>query len=770
VSTAPPPARPKRLAFLPAILLLVLAWFVMTWPWLSGAVTIPWDSKLHFQAQLQFLASSLAEGDSPFWNPFAYAGWPQIADPQSLIFSPYLPLALLGPDPSFRAADAVTLAMLLIAGLAILAFVRDRGFGSASGLLAGIIVVFGGMASARLQHVGQLVSYAAFCLTLWTLGRCIARPSYRWGILAGLSAVLMALKPDQVAFIGAITLAIFVLHELIARRRRGTRLRRALGPLTVGALTGLAAISIPILMTIELLATSSRPAVPFETVVRGSLDPVFLLTALVPDLFGSLGRAVDYVGPGSPLWPARSALNRELGQLYIGAIPMMLLLVQGVGAGRLLDRPIRFFTALFLFLLLYAVGSWTPFFHAVYDHVPGVDLFRRPADATFLMVVFAAIIVSYCAWTLLREGITTRAALIGGGVVAVAFALAALVALQIGPHALWATGIAALVAIAALLAIFFAVQVARHSSWAAVLLLAGGTAVDLAWFNGPNEMNAAPPPAYDVLRTDTADPLARFLKQKAGEGAYADRRDRVEIIGLGGPWQSAAMVHGLENLQAYNPLRIGDYERATGVGQNANDVAQRGFTPLFPSYRSKLADLLGLRWIAVGAPIEQFDQRLKEGELPLVATIGDAKIYENPNALPRAMFVPDYRIADFDRLIADGDWGEFDPRTTVLLDREPPKEVASGSGAPAATSAVTIRIYRNTEVVIDVDAPTRGFLVLNDAWHPWWKAEVDGSPAPILRANVLFRAVAIGPGRHRVRFTFRPMAGLVESLRQRFGG
>ena len=47
-------------------------------------------------------------------------------------------------------------------------------------------------------------------------------------------------------------------------------------------------------------------------------------------------------------------------------------------------------------------------------------------------------------------------------------------------------------------------------------------------------------------------------------------------------------------------------------------------------------------------------------------------------------------------------------------------------------------------VEIDVDATCGGFVVLNDVWHPWWGATLDGEPADILKANVLFRAVRSG--------------------------
>src|SRR5262249_41369289 len=61
------PAPPFGL--LVAIGVFVAACIVLALPWLSGAVTVPWDAKAQFRPQLQFLAKSLADGESPFWTP-----------------------------------------------------------------------------------------------------------------------------------------------------------------------------------------------------------------------------------------------------------------------------------------------------------------------------------------------------------------------------------------------------------------------------------------------------------------------------------------------------------------------------------------------------------------------------------------------------------------------------------------------------------------------------------------------------------------------------
>ena len=90
----------ERFPLVGAFGLYTLAFAALAFPWLSGAVEIPYDAASQFYPQLAFLARSLAAGQSPFWTPNIFAGWPQIADPQSLIFSPlHFIVALLVAKP-----------------------------------------------------------------------------------------------------------------------------------------------------------------------------------------------------------------------------------------------------------------------------------------------------------------------------------------------------------------------------------------------------------------------------------------------------------------------------------------------------------------------------------------------------------------------------------------------------------------------------------------------------------------------------------------------
>jgi uncharacterized membrane protein YfhO len=50
--------------------------------------------------------------------------------------------------------------------------------------------------------------------------------------------------------------------------------------------------------------------------------------------------------------------------------------------------------------------------------------------------------------------------------------------------------------------------------------------------------------------------------------------------------------------------------------------------------------------------------------------------------------------------------------------------------------------------------PEPGILLQREAWYPGWRARVDGSDVPVLRADVLYRAVALGAGEHDVELYF----------------
>ena len=176
--------------------------------------------------------------------------------------------------------------------------------------------------------------------------------------------------------------------------------------------------------------------------------------------------------------------------------------------------------------------------------------------------------------------------------------------------------------------------------------------------------------------------------------------------------------------------------------------------------------MLGLRYIASRVPLHEVDPSLATDPLPLVARTADAFIYENPDALPRVSFASRAETADFGALIRTGRWPSTDG-ATVLLEtpalEEPSRSVGQGP------HTVRILSSSNTAVVVEAVSDTGGYIVLNDIWHPWWHARLGSRAVPVLRANAIFRAVAVPPGTHVVHFEFEPFSGLLEHLRRSLG-
>lgn len=757
-----------------AACLFVGVWLLLSFPWLSGAATIPYDAKALFQAQLQFLANALHSGQSPFWNPSAFVGVPQIADPQSLILSPAILLAYLEKAPSFRQLDAFVLSLLGLGGLAMLKFCQDKGWHPAGGIVAAIAFAFGASAAWRVQHIAQIQSLGFFALTLWLLGRALDRSSVPYGALAGLAAGLMVVEPDQVAFLGCYVLAGYCAsHWLLAPDLR-LALRKSLRPLGCSGLVASSFAALPVLLTYLFLDASNRPEVAFSEAARGSLHPASLLTGVVADLFGAFDPAVVYWGPYSEWWDKNElTLSQNMSQMYLGTLPMLLLLTVGLVRGVLWSREIRFFGIAVAVLLLYALGRYTPAFAVFFNYLPGVSLFRRPVDAVFLIGALLSVAAGYLVHLWLTAALpfaSYRKRALEAGLIVAVLLVAVATAWSVGRTALAMKPLmSALVWIAAtsLLLVTPAAWL-RRSRNLAITAPALILASDLALNNGPNESTALPASTYEVLTPDCRNETIRFLKKHVRHANGSQWRDRVELAGLGFEWQNAALVHGFEGTLGYNPFRLGHVSDATGARDYIAGSDQKTFSPLFPSYTSMMANLLGLRFIVVGVPIEQVDPRLKPGDLELVARTSDAYIYENPRALPRVLFVQDWKQADFDALVDSGNWPPFDPTQTVLLEAAPEgvddEPLVTPANRAAHNSAVRIRHYENTKVVIEVDAARSGFVVLHDVWHPWWTADVDGDDAPILRANILFRAVYVPAGRHTLTFEFKPISSAIAEL------
>src|SRR6185503_10417467 len=132
--------------------------------------------------------------------------------------------------PSFAAVDAYVLGLLGCAGCAVLLLFRDQGWHPAGGIVAALAFSFGASAAWRVQHIGQIQSYALFPVCLWLLARAVKGASPAWGAAAGLCIGLMIVEPNQVALLGGYILAAYVAWSILQDEAPGSALRRLLLP------------------------------------------------------------------------------------------------------------------------------------------------------------------------------------------------------------------------------------------------------------------------------------------------------------------------------------------------------------------------------------------------------------------------------------------------------------------------------------------------------------------------------------------------------------
>ena len=762
--------------------------------WQLAGTVVPWDSKNHFYPMFRFLGDALRHGTIPLWNPYHFGGYPAVADPQSLVFTPSMVLfAALAPNASMAAFDAVIAGHIFLGGVGMLGLARRWRWHPAAGVLAALVFMLGGSASSRLQHTGMIISYSWFPLALWSLGAALDRRSLRLAILAGLFATLMALGRDQVAYLLCITLVATVLRQAVRSDRTLVYLRSRLPVIFCAGATAFACMLVPILLTMQFLHNSNRPGIAYGMALEGSLDPVNLLTLFSPDIFGSLDPVYDYWGPGAATVAGNDWTDRSIDYLFVGTLCVVLIVWQGLAGRRLVERGARSFLVLFVAALIYALGRHSPFFGVIFDWMPGVALYRRPADATFLMNVALAFLSGY----LLHRFVTEGSPVIAGRRVAAWLAPAltsGLVALLAGAgfafarraghfgaslqHLLCSAALASAIGIVLVLC-----RTRRQRSVVASLLVAA-TAGQLVWRNCASPLNAEPAStysAYDGLYPDQVKGLA-VLREALAKDEATGVHPRVEILGLDGSWQNAAMVFKLQDTAGYNPLRIAAYERATGVAESANDLNLRGFPDTFRGYNSRLASLLGLDYLVLDRPISDLPRQVPRARATLLFAGTRFYVYRlDGTAAPRVYLATHVVPVDSDAEIEAGTMPAFTLGSEALIDSDDvallrSKTLAEGTLSeetpPAgdgavnaveepraiADSSAVLASYGDNQVSVSVDAARAGVLVLHDIAYPGWTATVDGHPAPVLRVNLLFRGVEVGQGRHTVTFAFHPLS------------
>jgi hypothetical protein len=666
----------------------------------------------------------IAHGHWPVWTAKICSGFPLgvgPADPLGLVlFSAFRPAPAL---------DVFVIVLLLVAAHGAYGLARRFGADPIGAVLAGLAFAGSGYIACQLRHLSITETVVWLPVGLILIDRAIAadRPARRLLEIAGVGIVyanqVLAGFP-QSAYICGLAYGAFAVFRVVLERRRLGSVRSGatvLGAIVVALALGAIAGAVVLLPLSELGSVSDRAtSLGYKWATYISYWPPNVLTFLFPYINGDFGNAT-YIGP--PLFWEDYA--------YVGAAPFLLALYAAFHARR---RPlVQYAAGMTVAAFLLAVGRRTPIFHLAYSLLPGMNLFRNPTR--FLVVVDLGIaILGGIGLTWLRAHLE-----------------------RVWPHNPRAPQAIA-VAVCALTAIDLCIHQPRQDPMVPAA-----------------EWLAPPSTATAILNASTAPrsftPRHRDLHRQAELAAHGwadvrpfyDIRDLIEPNTGGGYWDIPSADCYVGIAPSWYVDVWSDHSRESAlVTPLANPDGDRRALVTAPAFANVMRTY-GVTHVVSPLPAN-------DPSLTLLARAPHAYAYTVAGSA-RARFVASARrVANEAEAAARLVDPSFDPSREVLLMDAPADVIARDpSTSQDQPSSGTAAIARDDddEIDIDVDAHGRGFLLLADTYYPGWRAEVDGTPTPIYRADISVRAVAVPSGRHRIRFSFsagRYFAGLRISL------
>ncbi len=96
---------------------------------------------------------------------------------------------------------------------------------------------------------------------------------------------------------------------------------------------------------------------------------------------------------------------------------------------------------------------------------------------------------------------------------------------------------------------------------------------------------------------------------------------------------------------------------------------------------------------------------------------------------------------------------QFDPRSGIF----------DQSGSIKNIDAVPWegKVILSSGPALQIETPKTALLVVSDLYYPGWEVSLDGLPWKMFRADYLFRAVPIPPGRHCISFIYQPTSFII---------
>lgn len=732
----------EKISFRRLALVLAVLWTALHLPLLLGIRVLPGDALFEFYPMVYFNVHSLREGVAPWWNPYIFAGYPQIADPQAMLFSPLLMgWMLLRSEPTMPWFVIGALLHLYLGGISMLALLRRLNVNDVGALIGAAVFMAGGVAASRIQHVPILIVYSLIPLAMLCVMRLADSPTWIRSLALGAVASMLLVIPVQLTYFAGITLAGFA-AAFAARRWRLWHPRsriRYVGGLALAAAVSLVLAGPQLLFTYAFVSISNRPELSLAAATELSVSFSTVMTLLLPNALHNLRGT--YTGPADPIETF----------YWIGALPLILSLS---GAKRAWTdashrRYLVFFLAIGITSLLFMMGSHTGFYEILYHALPGVKQFRRPSDAAYLLNLAMAFAVAISSSHVDLHSHRVRVILLGGTSV---WLLLASATMRGEPQG-WQ--MASIIAPTVSLAAMFLMRrrVTRANILVALTLI---MVADFRAFGLNGEFNQRGDRTAKFIKNGAAGAISMAL---APGGSHERSRTallaRIEAVDMPASWKNNVVLRGIPATQGYGPLRWAMWDRWYGPYADGN--GPRPTTPYNPDPTSNLNRILGVRYVVT--PLTADISAWRTPPLRQIHADANSQVLEI-DALPRAYSPGEARLLNVRQEPSPEVFAAANLANTVFLTPRSPEEIeplrhaietCAGGFAGIVSAGMT-----NTHALLQVEAQAPAWVVLSDLDFPGWRASIDGVPANHYRANGLLRAICMPTGRHSLSFTFDP--------------
>jgi hypothetical protein len=701
-----------------------------------------------------FVEHIRALGRLPLWNPYLFGGVPTIEAGSGDILYPASVLHFLLPLTSALAWKLIL--HVYLAG--VFMYLAARAFGASR-----LVALFAGssyLLSANLVSLvwggqdGKMYVTALFPGALWLLVTALDRHSWLRFLWLGVVAGLMMVAHPQLAYYAYAALALYALASLWGRRHAGGAfLANGLAGGMVAVVTAAGVAAVVLLPMYRYLRDDSPRAGSgrgFEYAASWSLHAEEAVSHFVPEFSGTDVQSQTY-------WVKNPFKhNSEYG----GALVFVL----GIAAvaGLKGDRRRWGLAAMAAVALLYALGAGTPVFRLLYTVVPGLKNFRAPSLATYLVIVALTLLAALLVQRTLAgdDSGARRAMSVGLASGAIAALLLAVITLAAGTglYGTWTAIFGEAAGNGRIDA--FAANVTRLAAGALIVALICGAAWGAVFLWGRGKLRPAHVAliltlltAVDLLRVnDRYIQVVRyddFFPPDPGIEALRGRLVAGErVLTVGGVYPEGFLAsYGVPEVFGYHGNQLRWYNGLTRYPERQAARTTAELEQYWLSFLNSAAlRALAARYVLLPGQVDLPGFRLLGADQRVAVYVNDA-------ALPGVAVVPGIQVEpDSGRRIATLWSPTFDPAKTTIVE-EPVLAVGQAGG----TGTAVIEGNGDDTLAVRVNSNGPALLQVSRSYHQSWQAEIDGVPAPVIRANHALMAVPLpAPGEHRVVLRYRP--------------